>query len=378
MPRKPEAKRGRIGDVWLSQRPNSAQWCRTWFDARTRQTRRASLGTEDFGRAHLILAEWVTLHGRRDREQSKEVPLADVFVRYMHQHGSGTVGKVQQRRNLFLVLDALPEGITVAEFTMERQIEVVRALGTKHYSTATIRRALGIAKAAVNRAARSGELDRPIPFAPLPAEDQGRECVLSVEEFARLWDTDMPEHVRTFLVLLLGTAGRPAAVLELTRFQCDLDRGTVNLNPPGRVQTKKRRPILPVADFLRPWIEAAPAGPLVDYRGRAVKKIAGAFQTIRDAAGFGPDVTATTVRHTIATEMAHRGVPPLEIASFLGHRMPDFRTTGRYVHVSPDYLAKARAALEDLANDIGRAATRPMVPTSMRASSVLARIMREG
>ncbi|MDB5369807.1 MAG: hypothetical protein JWP20_1365 [Roseomonas sp.] len=54
-----------------------------------------------------------------------------------------------------------------------------------------------------------------------------------------------------FLVLLIGTAGRPQAVLELTRFQCDLERGTINLNTPGRVQTKKRRPILPMASFLR-------------------------------------------------------------------------------------------------------------------------------
>ena len=181
----------------------------------------------------------------------------------------------------------------------------------------------------------------------------------------------MTEHLRLFLVLLLGTAARPEAVLELTRFQCDLDRGTINLNPPGRLQTKKRRPILPMADFLRPWIEAASAGPLVAYRGRPVRYLAHAFQNLRDAAGFDRDVTAYTIRHTVATELSRRGVPPVEIASFLGHRMPDFRTTGRYVHVAPDHLAKARAALEDLANDIGRAATRPMVPTTMRASCVL-------
>ena len=219
----------------------------------------------------------------------------------MNTRGSGV-----QRRNLFLVLSALPEGITVAEFTMERQGEAVRALRAKGYAAATIKRAMGIAKAAVNRAWRAGELERAIPFAPLP-DGPNRERVLSVAELARLWDAEMAEHVRVYLVLLLGTAGRPEAVLELTRFQCDLDRGTINLNPPGRPQTRKRRPILPMADFLRPWIEAAPAGPLVAYRGRPVKYLAHAFQNLRDDAGFGRDVTAYTIRHTVATELRARG-----------------------------------------------------------------------
>ena len=327
--------------------------------------------TPDFEQAHLALAEWVTLHGRRDREQPRDVPLGDVFVRYMHQQGNYTRGSVQQRRNLFLVLNALPEGVTVADLTLERQREVVRTLRSEGYAAATIKRALGIAKAAINLAWESGELDRPVPFGPLPPEGPGRERVLSVEELARLWDAEMPEHVRMFLIVLLGTAARPEAALELVRSQCDLARGTINLNPPGRVQTKKRRPILPMAGFLRPWIEAALDGPLVAYRGRPVKKINGAFQTVRDAADFGDDVVPYTIRHTVATELFRRGVPPLEIKSFLGHRMPGLATTERYLHVAPDHLAHARAAVEDLANDIARVAARAMVPTTMRASSVL-------
>ena len=103
---------------------------------------------------------------------------------------------------------------------------------------------------------------------------------------------------------------------------------------------------------------------MVAYRGKPVKKIAGAFQTMRDAAGFGPDVTAYTVRHTGDRAMA-RGVPELEIAIVMGHRMPNSRTTGRYIHVAPERLASARKALEDLANDIGRGASRPMDPNQL-------------
>jgi len=135
------------------------------------------------------------------------------------------------------------------------------------------------------------------------------------------------------------------------------------------VQTKKRRPILPMPTWLRPWIEIAD-GPVVAYRGKPVLKIAGAFQTMQDAAVFGQDVTVYTIRHSIATELAARGVPELEIAAIMGHRMPNMRTTGRYIHVAPDRLASARKELDDIANDIGRVAARPMSPTTLRASCV--------
>lgn len=359
---------GRIGDCWLSRRPNSAQWCRTWFDPESRQTRRASLGTDDFEQAQLALAEWVTLNVTLRVQHPRDLPLATVFARYFDKHARHTVGASIQRGNLRTLLETLPEGITVAELNLEAQQAAVAKLAQR-YAPGTIKRMMGAGKAAVTWAWKNGELDRQMPFLSLP-EGEGRERVLSIEELARLWSEDMPDHVRMFLLLMIGTVGRPEAVLQLSRFQCDLERGTINLNPPGRVQTKKRRPILPMADFLRPWIKAVSAGPLVAWRGKPVKKIAGAFQTVRDAAGFGMDVTAYTVRHTMATEMRARGVPEMELAGFMGHLMPNIRTTGRYTHVAPDHLARARAVLDEIANDIDRVAARPMVGSNLRASCV--------
>lgn len=266
-----------------------------------------------------------------------------------------------------MVLRHLPEGMTVGELTLGAQHDAVRAMQAAGYSTGTIKRAFGAAKAAVNWAWNNQEIDRPVPFLKLP-EGPGRERVLSIDELAQLWSTDMPDHVRVYVAILIGAAARPEAALQLSRFQCDLDRGTINLNAPGRVQTKKRRPSLPMADWLRPWIEAA-QGHLVQYQGKPVKKIAGAFQSMRDAAGFGPDVTAYAVRHTIATELMVRGVPELEIAALLGHSMPNIRTTGRYIHVAPARSAGVKAGLDQIATEVGRAATRPMSPT-LRASCV--------
>ena len=59
-----------------------------------------------------------------------------------------------------------------------------------------------------------------------------------------------------------------------------------------------------------------------------------------------------------------------ELATTLGHYMPQSRTTGRYIHYAPDYLACTRRELDAIASDIGRLASKPMTPEALRASSV--------
>jgi len=355
-----------LAGFWLSKRAGSAMWCRTWFDAASRQTRRASLGTGDFRDAERALAEFVAREVPNDRANPGDVALARVFLRYEEEHirrKLDAAGAAAQRRSLGMILASIAEGATVAEFNIRQQERVAAAMEAEGYSAWTIKRAFGAARAAVTWAFEREELSRPIPFIALP-EGDGRDRVLTVAELARLWDADMPDHVRVFLALLIGTGARPGAVLELTRFQCDLDAGLIRLNPPGRKQTKKRRPVIPMADWLRPWIAAA-EGPVVAYRGKRVAKIAGSFQTVREAAGFGPDVTAYTIRHTVGTRLKSRGVNMDELGMLLGHKTSSL-TTERYVHAGEDYLASAKAALDELATEIGRLAGRPILPTTVR------------
>ena len=172
-----------------------------------------------------------------------------------------------QRRNLFLALERMQEGATVAEFTLDAQHALTRRMEADSYQRGTMKRVLGNAKAAVQWAWKNGELERPIPF--LTVQDGAtRERVMDVREMAALWDSAEQEHLRMFILLLLATARRPAAALELTREQCDLDRGLIDLNPPGRAQTKKRRPVVPMPDFLQPWIKVAHRGHWCDFRSR--------------------------------------------------------------------------------------------------------------
>lgn len=90
----------RIGDCWLSQRPGSGSWCRTWFDKRTRQTKRASLGTDDFQQAQLKLAEWVVNNQVLKKEAPQEIPIETVLVRYYNNHGKNIRSAEDARRSL--------------------------------------------------------------------------------------------------------------------------------------------------------------------------------------------------------------------------------------------------------------------------------------
>src|SRR4051794_12896079 len=105
MPKRRRERPGEIGGYWLSRRPNSPVWCRTWFDRRTGQTCRASLGIDDFERAKIALARWVVENADLPSSEPKAVSLATVFQRYYEHHGRHVIGAGIQRRNLYLALE---------------------------------------------------------------------------------------------------------------------------------------------------------------------------------------------------------------------------------------------------------------------------------
>ncbi|NHO54143.1 tyrosine-type recombinase/integrase [Acetobacter estunensis] len=204
----------------------------------------------------------MTEHSKRRNESVLDTSLASVFMRYFKNHSEKTRSSGPNRRALELMLDSMEVGACVAGYTVAEQKRIASHLRSKGYSAGYTRRVMGVAAAAVNWVWKNGEIDRQIPIV-LPPEGEGRDRIMTIEEMARLWEVDMPSHLRMFLALLIGTASRPEALLQLTREQCDLKHGVIDLNPPGRARTKKRRPRIPVPEFLRSWIESVPCGPLV-------------------------------------------------------------------------------------------------------------------
>lgn len=350
---------GQIGEYWLSQREGSTQWCRTWYDQRGRQVRRASLGTGDFQAAKLALWEWYARHGRVKTQGPEDAPLELFLTRYYQQHARNLPSAETASYALGYWSDFFAQA-TVAEATPQRQRAFKEWLESRGLSPGYVKRILGVGAAALKRAYKEGELTS-IPFVISGEDGPARERVLSVRESAALWMATEHWHERMFLALAYGSLARPEAILEVTRGMVDFDRRLLTLNPPGRKQTKKHRPTVPVGDFLLPWLQAAPDGPLVAWGGKPLDSFKMGFRRLRRRAWLKPDVVAKTIRHTMATELRAAGVPEAEIQGMLGHRAYSGKTEV-YAKYRPDYLGQAARAIDAYMGRVRSSCVLPLKP----------------
>lgn len=218
----------------------------------------------------------------------------------------------------------------------------------------TISTELSVLNAAINHAVRKKRVPKAEqPFIQLPGTSPPRDRWLTPEEAGRLVDAAREEvnphqpkgtlpRVFRFVLLALGTASRKSALLEAKRAQVQLEGNLIELNPAGRAQTNKRRPRVPISDWLRPYIDDImaqipddPEAYLLDHAG----SIRTAFENAVSRAGLGREVTPHVLRHTKATWMAQAGVSMFDIAGVLGDSVETVTKT--YAHHHPDYLRGA-------------------------------------
>jgi len=221
-------------------------------------------------------------------------------------------------------------------------------------------RVLADGRAALNRAVKWQELDAaPHIFAVQSAEDKrarqpkGRPIV--PKEMALLLDAANSRHMLVYLILAMNTLGRPGAILDLRAAQFDEPHNRVDLNPPGRRQNKKHRPILAVSRTLKPWLEAVtdPRQRYVAYGRAPIKSIKTAWELLVRQAGLDERVQPYSIRHGMAREMRKRRVPGEQISCFLGHLPKNSdATTSIYAPFDPEYCTEAVGAIEDVMAEI--------------------------
>ena len=312
---------GRVGRYWLSQRDRSDAWCRTWFDAGARQTRRSSLGTDDFHEAERRLLEWVTFNevlGRQER-QPQRLLFATLALRYWQHHGQHVAMAPSIKRILALWTERFPEA-TVAELNMGRLSAFKRHLEAAGHSSSYQAKILRMGRVVLSWAFQNGDLDV-IPPWPKVTETSTPQRRLSVAELARLVGAIEAEPLRRFVVLACCTLSRPGAILELTRERCDLAERLIALNPDGRAQTKKRRPMVPMCETAAELIEACEPGLLVNRMGQPITLtwVNAKLEEAAERAGIEGRVTGMTFRRTMARELRRRGVESRAVAGMMGH-----------------------------------------------------------
>lgn len=270
--------------------------------------------------------------------KQQDAALEMVLVRYYQQAGRELKSVDTTRISLRYWSDHFA-GKLVSEVTLDEQADFIKAMRASGKSDGYIRRIMGVGKRALTWAYERGEIAA-VPFVELPEDGEPRDRVLSLAESAALWEAAHLPHERMYLALAYGTLARPEAVLALRREFVDFDRWLLTQNPPGRKQTRKYRPVVPVAGFLRPWLTEAATGPLVAWKGRQIKSFKTAWRRMRAEAGLEEAVVPKTIRHTMATELRAAGVPEAEIKGFLGHNAYGGKTEV-YAKYRPDYLGAA-------------------------------------
>lgn len=295
--------------------------------------------------------------GSRDPSQ---VPIADVLTIYLtdvvprHSRPNETKGRIR-------ALDAFFGDKTLSYVTGE----TCRAYAARRTSDAAARRELEDLRAAINYHRREGLCDK-IVEVWLPPERPPRERWLTRSEAARLiwsaWryrevqlgnktERRSRQHVARFILVALYTGTRASAVcgaaLQSTigRGWIDLDRGVFYRRPPGRHETKKRQPPVPLPGqllaHLRRWKKRGQRF-AVEWNGKPVQSVDKAFANAVADAGLGDEVTPHVLRHTAATWLMQAGTDMWEAAGYLG--MTVEMLSQRYGHHHPDHLTGAKHA----------------------------------
>lgn len=185
------------------------------------------------------------------------------------------------------------------------------------------------------------------PHIERPAKPAPNERYLTRPEIDLLIAAEAEPHVRLAILLMLTTAGRIGAILDLTWQRVDLDRGQIRLRADIE-GPRKGRATVPINATLRAALTSAREAALTDYviewAGDRVQSIRKGFQRAVTNAGLS-EVTPHVLRHSAAVHMAEAGVPMEVISQYLGHSNVQI-TTSVYARFSPGYMAQAASALE--------------------------------
>lgn len=260
-------------------------------------------------------------------------------------------GKVAAPWRIACAVEALTdffEGKTAAEVTPDA---CEKYAANRGLADGTIRRELGVLRAAINRGFRNGRINRPIPV-DLPEAPDPKERWLTRKEAAALIRGARTPQARLYmpLFILLGvyTGRRKEAILSLRWPQVDLDAGTIDFDPPGRKRTNKRRGFIPIPPVLLPHLRrgrrrGTDLGYVLHINGERILDIKKGFAGACERAKLA-DVTPHTLRHTAATWIARDGKTSIDdAADYLAMSRETLRKVYRHHH--PDFLRGVAASI---------------------------------
>ena len=298
--------------------------------------RRYRLAATDRAGAEAEAREWV-----RSSTAGQLTTVGDIVEAYLDAREAEGMITITRRRDAWKAMK--PFWAKIDPTVIDRQMCLDYRASRRPAGDATVRLELTLLSSALGR-----YLGRNKPTIHLPPAPARRERHLSPAEFRKFLAAVRAPHARLYMMLGVFTLARPSALLELRWGQVDLQRGLIDLNPPGRIQTKKRRPVVPMNDMLRGELQAAfdsrDGDFVISRAGQRVASVKKAFEGASERSGV--HATPYTLRHTGAVWAAEQGIPMSELAQMLGH--DDSRTTEKhYARFSPQYLRRVANAVQE-------------------------------
>jgi hypothetical protein len=414
------------GGFWLDLvrgaggEPISPRWYIWWYDPAGGRQRRKSTGTDNVRIACDKLDEHFLATHKPTAADQEVYSVSTAMTDYYLEHGSkqASAASIKARLKLmsrFMDVEAeagrlldpfLPEHLdnlflerfrawALADPIVARKKDDERNWvdgQSRDRQASTVEESIIQLKAAVNHAYNN----RRIRFVP-PLKHKSRAAVTPVRTY-RLTLSNLGEMLdytmigssryaghgalllplRRYLIGAICTLARPDAVLDMStaaeRGQWMKDDRRFNLNPSGRTQTKKHRPIVPVNDLLHAWLCATDEWLVCKERGRfdgdeqierleqiGVKAVRSGWDSMRAHLGIPKGWGPKLIRHSMASELRKRRVDPWELAGQLGHRV--LKTSEIYAIFDPDYLGTVQLAIADIVSDLEKSCGAALQPT---------------
>jgi integrase len=340
MPRRNQGPRLR----WLTKRQC---FYITWTEHG--RSRERSTGTENRDQAEIIFAE--SLQRKRQRSgpsDPAQILVTDILNDYLEKRGP----KVAAPRRIAYAALALTDffqGNSVADVTLAT---CAAYADNRSRSSGTVRRELGVLRAAINYAHRIGRLTRTVAV-ELPERPPPRDRWLTRDEAARLLRAAKTRHARLsmplFILLGIYTGRRKEAILSLRWPQVSLEAQTIDFEVSGRKRTTKRRGLVRIPPRLLPHLKRArrrgsELGYVLHVDGKRIGDIKKGFAAACQRAGL-EGVMPHTLRHTAATWLMQTGTDPWEASGFLSMSLETLNRV--YAHHHPNFQRRA-------AENIGR------------------------
>lgn len=281
------------------------------------RSHRRSTGTADLGDANGFLSAFIT---------TLEAPPETFDLAMMI---AGYIDEAPDQEHHAKALTRLLGHLTLPDLTRSQVRMFVTARRKEGASNGTIRRQIGVLRAAINWAWKERWITKDeIPHIEAPKPPPPRDRFLTYDEFMALYGAAVSPHMQTFLALGIWTGQRAGAILELTWENVDFDRALVFFK--GGNETKRRAAAVainaPLALALGRAALSRDCDHVVSYGGRPVSTVKKAFGRCVKRAGL-EDVRVHDLRRSAASWVLQNGGTFEDAALLLND---DIRTVQRH------------------------------------------------